>query len=392
MNTSIFTSLIGLIIVCVVSTTSNAQYKKSDKSYQEKDKNYGEKESYSSKAPKLKYKIAGEIYYNNVVKDKDDANLKGELDFYKFAIKTSYNFTKKISITSKEISEHTFDPNYDYGDVYVSNVYVKYKHSKKIAVQTGMVSVPISGGKTDVYGSVELSPLEKYFSYPWRELGIGISGSFRYNLNYRITLSTGLDPYELDSKTVIYAARNNKFSSSLKNLATGMQVYFDNKSTTRFGFSAIYSSLEQSAETSKTFTGASYSFTEVFGVFNIGDVQTRIVGLLSSVNESDKIIEKFYNKVGSKQIGALFEVSYDFSALLNKEKYKLLVMLRSEYYDSHFRTQGIKDYKKYEHYDYTLGIVFVPLKNVEFKADYKIQNFDKDYSTRLFNIGIAFQL
>ena len=64
---------------------------------------------YDTKYEKFTYKIIGEIHYNDVVQDKDDVNLKGEFDFYKFAVKTGFNFNKKFSVTSKVVAEHTFD-------------------------------------------------------------------------------------------------------------------------------------------------------------------------------------------------------------------------------------------------------------------------------------------
>ena len=69
----------------------------------------------------------------------------------------------------------------------------------------------------------------------------------------------------------------------------------------------------------------------------------------------------------------------------------MFVMFRSEYYDSHYRTEGTSDNPKYEHYDYTLGFVFMPIKNLEFKVDYQIQRFSDKYSSQIFDVGIGFQ-
>ena len=182
----------------------------------------------------------------------------------------------------------------------MSDLYFKYKQSKKFSVQAGVLTVPNSGGNVGVYGSVVLSPIEKYMSYAWREAGIGVSGKIK-KINYRATLTTGLDPYELDSKKVIYKARNHDFFNSLNNVATGIQLYYGDYSSTRVGFSAIYSGLENSGETNTTFEGAYYTFAEIFGSHNFGNLGTRFVGTYSSVNNSEKIIKEFYNQVGSSK-------------------------------------------------------------------------------------------
>lgn len=383
------------LIVVMFGINSNAISQYNQNSYSETNTSEEKVEKpkdkyYDTKYEKFTYKIIGEIHYNDVVQDKDDVNLKGEFDFYKFAVKTGFNFNKKFSVTSKVVAEHTFDPDYDYGDVYVSDLYFKYKQSKKFSVQAGVLTVPNSGGNVGVYGSVVLSPIEKYMSYAWREAGIGVSGKIK-KINYKATLTTGLDPYELDSKKVIYKARNHDFFNSLNNVATGIQLYYGDYSSTRVGFSAIYSGLENSGETNTTFEGAYYTFAEIFGSHNFGNLGTRFVGTYSSVNNSEKINKEFYNKVGSEQAGGLVEFTYELSSLLKKQSQRMFVMFRSEYYDSHYRTEGTSDNPKYEHYDYTLGFVFMPIKNLEFKVDYQIQRFSDKYSSQIFDVGIGFQ-
>ena len=378
------------LMVVMFGINSNAISQYNQNSYSETNTSEEKVEKpkdkyYDTKYEKFTYKIIGEIHYNDVVQDKDDVNLKGEFDFYKFAVKTGFNFNKKFSVTSKVVAEHTFDPDYNYGDVYL-----RYKQSKKFSVQAGVLTVPNSGGNVGVYGSVVLSPIEKYMSYAWREAGIGVSGKIK-KINYKATLTTGLDPYELDSKKVIYKARNHDFFNSLNNVATGIQLYYGDYSSTRVGFSAIYSGLENSGETNTTFEGAYYTFAEIFGSHNFGNLGTRFVGTYSSVNNSEKINKEFYNKVGSEQAGGLVEFTYELSSLLKKQSQRMFVMFRSEYYDSHYRTEGTSDNPKYEHYDYTLGFVFMPIKNLEFKVDYQIQRFSDKYSSQIFDVGIGFQ-
>ncbi|MGB0346611.1 MAG: hypothetical protein ACPGGA_03940 [Balneolaceae bacterium] len=387
--------LIPVLLVIIGISTVNVQAQDNDQpATAEKTENETKKKSsedqYYEKPAKFSYSFDGEIHYNDVVQDLNEANPTGELDFHKFAVKSSYYLSSAWSVASKVIVEHSFDPNYDGGDVYVSNLYVKYKYSKKFYVTSGVISVPTSGGKKGFYGTVELSPVEKYLSYAWREAGIGVAGSLNDNISYKATLTSGLDPYELSSKSVIYSARNHDFFASLNNVATGVQLVYDNDYDVRFGFSALYSGLNKSGESSETFDGANYTFGEVFGAYKIGYVGTRAVATFSSIQGIEEINEVFHNKAGSAHAGALFEVSYDFSRFLNNDSQHLCTILRSEYYDSQFRTTGISDNSKYEHYDYSLGIVYQPIKSLEIKADYQIQRFGDKYSSQLFDLSLGF--
>lgn len=380
-----------IFITIVLNINVYSQYNSSSSwGIENKHKVVSKEKYYNKKIQTFSYKIIGEIHYNDVVQNEDDENLKGEFDFYKLVVKSVYNMSKKLSLTNKVIVEHTFNPDYNYGDVYISDLYFKYKLSKKIALQSGIITVPTSGGNVGVYGSVVLSPIEKYLSYSWREAGIGISGKLNDNFRYKATITSGLDPCELDSKKVIYEARNHHFYSSLNNLATGVQLYYENYKNARFGFSALYSELEKSSESNTTYKGAYYAFTEIFGSYKLGNFGTRAIGIYSKINNIDKINSEFYNKVGSDQIGGLLELTYELSELLNNPTQRMIIMLRSEYYDSHYKTKGITDNKKYEHYDYTLGVVYMPVKNLEFKADYQIQRFSDNYSSQIFDLAIGF--
>ena len=347
---------------------------------------------YETEPEKFTYSVAGNINYNDVVQDLNNQNIKGEFDFYQFIAKSNYAFSKKWSLTSKVVVLHLLDPEYNNGDVLVQDLYMKYKHSKKFAIQSGVVSLPINGGIYGIYGSVMLAPVEKYLAYSWREAGIGISGRFKNNVSYRATLTTGLDPAELHSKSGILSARTHKFFESTKNVATAIQLVYDNKYDIRFGFSALYSGLNNSGVTSATFSGANYQFAEVFSAYKFGYVGTRAVASFSTIQGVDAINDVFQNKAGSAQAGILLEASYDFSRFLNDETQKLHTFLRSEYYDTQYRTSGdVTDDSKYEHYDYTIGMVYQPTDFLELKADYQLLRFGGKYSSQLFDLSIGFK-
>ncbi len=368
-------------------TPNTEESKEKESSKDGVDEEYSEEEK-----KKFNYSIEGEIHYNDIVQDANNSNVRGELDFHKLAMKSGYYISDHWSLTGKVIVEHSFDSEYAGGDVFLHNLYAKYKHSKKLAIQAGMISVPISGGKNGFFGSVELSPVEKYLSYAWREAGIGLTGSLNNYVNYRVTLTTGLDPYELSSKFVIYSARNHQFSNSLNNLATGLQVYFHNHHGSKIGFSTLYSGLKYSGETFETFRSSNYTFAEVFGYTKFGYVGTRFVINYSKINGVEAINNVFHNKVGSAQAGSLFEFSYDISRYLKNNSQKLFTVLRAEYYDSQYRTVGDTDNSKYEHYDFTVGLVYRLARLFEIKADYQIQRFGSTYSSQLFDMSIGFKL
>ena len=122
-----------IFITIVLNINVYSQYNSSSSwGIENKHKVVSKEKYYNKKIQTFSYKIIGEIHYNDVVQNEDDENLKGEFDFYKLVVKSVYNMSKKLSLTNKVIVEHTFNPDYNYGDVYISDLYFKYELSKKL--------------------------------------------------------------------------------------------------------------------------------------------------------------------------------------------------------------------------------------------------------------------
>lgn len=343
---------------------------------------------------KFTHSIDAELHFNDYIhKAGQEASVKNDLDLHKAAFKAGYSINKHWSVGSKVVVEHAFDQEHDGGDIYLTNLYAKYKFSKKLNIQAGLINVPLCGGKSSTYGTVEVSPVEKYMSYAWRELGVSVSGTPSKKVSYKAMVSTGLNPEELNSKTVIYDARNADLGSSLQNFAIGSQFKFTPNYHWTFGTALFYSGLSNSGEQNVDLSGADYRLAEFYTQYAIGKFESRVVGVYSTISESEKINEVFHSKVGSAQYGTLVEVGYDFSDFfpLKIEESSVKGFLRAESYDAHYRTEGISDKKKYEHTDYSIGLVYQPVKFIEFKADYIFQQSGDRLTKQLFNLSVGYQ-
>lgn len=342
---------------------------------------------------KFSYSAEAELHYNDVVQKAGQNSVDaGKFDLHKAAFKAGYSINKHWSVGSKMVVEHAFDQEYDGGDIYLTNFYAKYKFSKKLNIQAGLINVPLCGGKSSTYGTVEVSPVEKYMSYAWRELGVSVSGSPSKKVSYKAMVSTGLNPAELNSKTVIYNARNADLGSSLQNVAIGSQFKFTPNYHWTFGTALFYSGLSNSSEQNVDLSGADYRLAEFYTQYAIGKFVSRVVGVYSTISESEKINEVFHSKVGSAQYGTLVEVGYDFSDFfpLKIEESSVKGFLRAESYDAHYRTEGISDKKKYEHTDYSIGLVYQPVKALEFKADYIMLKTGDEAFQQLFDFSLGY--
>lgn len=129
-----------------------------------------------------------------------------------------------------------------------------------------------------------------------------------------------MNPAELQSKSVIYGARNARFYDSTQNFATGLQLKYEPLFNVTVGTSFLYSTLGNSKVYGVDLSGANYRIAEAFAIYTNGHFETRVVGVYSSVAESEKINEVFKNKIGSAQFGTLLEVSHEvyFEEALNE--------------------------------------------------------------------------
>ncbi|MBO6793851.1 MAG: hypothetical protein JJ895_08075 [Balneolaceae bacterium] len=317
-----------------------------------------------------------------------------QIDFHKLALKSGYKISDSWSLATKVVVEHAFDQQYNGGDLFFSDAYVKFKHSKKLTLSFGLQSVPIEAAKPGSYGTVEISPVEKYLSHAWRELGVKASGDLNKKLSYQFMVGTGLHAAEIGAKSVIYDARNSSLSSSIQNVAFGGKVVVKPNYSWEFGSSYYFSGLSKSNDTDADLTGANYQFGELFTRFAQGNIESRVVGVYSTIANAEKVNNAFHNKVGSAQYGLLLELGYNFSDQFNikRDDSHLKGFFRTEFYDPYYRMSGFADKKKYEHIDYSIGVVYQPLKSIEFKADYVIMRSGSAVNEHHFDVSIGFHL
>ena len=341
----------------------------------------------------LSYSAFGEIHYNDETRNAYTAPTQGEVDYHKAFFQAGYKINPKVEINTRLRVEHLLDKEYDGGDAFFDQAYVSYKHSKKVSVKAGIIPVALNVGKIKPYGSVETAPVEKYLAFTWREAGVQFSGNLNPKWSYKATISTGLDASELKAKSGIFSARNSEFSSSIQNLSTGFQLKYKPINKLVLGTSFLYSGLENSSGFTGSLDGVNYKVVEGSATYLFRFLTARAVGVYSGVTKVEKVNAAVGNGIGSRQYGLLGELGYDLTHFLNNtntDQY-LMAFARVEAYDNHYKTSGIADNTKYQRNDFTLGLVYKPVKAFEFKADYLILRSAGKPSHQMFDVGVAYK-
>lgn len=336
---------------------------------QAQDVDLYEDEVVEKQEEKFTYSVAAALHYNDVVYDQNSPIKTGKLDFHELHLKAGYKLNKQLKIKSAFEIEHAFNSYYDGGDMYFKQVYIDYHKTAKIGVKAGLVTLPISGSKSKIYTGVEIASNDKYLTYAWRELGFLMYGNLTSKLSYQAGITTGLEASEISSKYGIYSARNNDLFSSVNTLASAVQLKYKMDQNLTLGTSVLISGLQNKKEYGDKLKGASYTLLEGFAKYKLSAFTTRLVGVYSTIKEADKINQSLHKHIGSSQYGSLAEVTYDF--LYDTKKRNLIVYSRAEVYDTQFSTTGFEADPKYKRNEFTLGVLYKPFKQIEFKADYQ---------------------
>ena len=341
---------------------------------------------------KLTYSFLSELHYNNEVYSSVGSAKSGKFDLHKVYFKAGYKINKNLKFKTAFKVEHAFDSQYNGGDAFFKQAYFDYYKSPKIGLKVGLVNTPVISSKSGSYSGVEIAPVEKYLYQAWRELGVILYGNFTPAISYQASITTGLEASEISSKSGIYSARNSDLFTSVNNLSAAAEMNFRLNANFSMGASAMISGLQSKQEFGSNLNGAGYTLMEGYASYKTGALTTRLVGVYSTIQESDKINHVLDKHIGSSQYGSLIEINYDILYSPNKHNRNnhLIIYSRAEAYNTQLTTLGFEADPKYERYQYTLGLLYKPFKQIEFKSDYQWLNSGNSVNLGHLNFAIAY--
>lgn len=338
-----------------------------------------------------KFEFGGnaQLHYNNVVSDYEQTPGKGEFDLHKLIFKGGYTFNERLKVHAKVKYEHAFKGKTDGEAIFLEQAYIDYRLSSGLGFRAGVYSTPVGGSGFGPYYGIETDPVEKYVSYGWRELTAGVFGKLAGRLSYEAYLMSGLEASELSSHSGIYSARKHKFSSSVDNPAVAARLGYDLGQGWQAGVSAFVSGLKNSGKYGDALSGTSYALGEGHLAYQAGGFTSRIVGAYSVISGVEKINSTLGKDLGSSQYGALVEVGYDLLRLADWNiGQSLVVYSRADTYDLQLTTKDIPDNTDNDRYEFNVGLLYRPIRQVLFKADYQFFRSRAQRDIQKMNLGI----
>jgi len=138
----------------------------------------------------------GELHYNNLQKD-DGSSDKDEVDFHRFVLFTSHQFSDSIRFFSELEVEHSIAGDGQVGEVELEQAYIEWDMDNNKTAKAGLFLMPVGilneTHEPDTFYGTERNTVEKnIIPATWWEAGAALSGELSPGFSYDIAAHSGL--------------------------------------------------------------------------------------------------------------------------------------------------------------------------------------------------------
>jgi len=314
----------------------------------------------------------GEVHYNNLEKD-DGSGDKNEVDFHRFVLFTSHQFTDSIRFFSELEVEHSIAGDGQVGEVELEQAFIEWDISANQSAKAGLFLMPIGiineTHEPNTFYGTERNNVEKYIiPATWWEAGAALNGELAQGLSYDIAAHSGL--FMDDGEYKPRDGRQKVGKAKADDMAfTGRLKY-----TAIPGLELATSVQRQNDVRQGEGEGISGTLIETHLAWQKNDFQLRA---LYAAWDFDTAINDI-KQGADEQTGFYIEPSYKLTD-------KIGVFARFSEYDN---TAGSSVDSAVEQFD--IGINYWLHPNVVFKMDYQDQDNNSGTGSDGFNIGVGF--
>ncbi|HNP18538.1 MAG TPA: hypothetical protein PKL31_08905 [Fulvivirga sp.] len=333
----------------------------------------------------------------------------GNMDVHRLVTFLGYRFDDRTHFVMEIEYEHV-------SEVFVEQAFLNYKIKPNFNVRAGLMLIPMGiineYHEPPTYFGVERPNLEStIIPTTWRELGVGVSGSFpSTSLKYQLYVVNGFSGYNgsgnfrgsdgfrkgRQKAAESFISTPNLSSKldyyGLPGLKLGLAGYFGKSQSTLFdGLDKDNDVMIDQADSSVV----SIAMVGFDARYQYKGFTARAVVVNANINNTDEYNAFVGSDLGSRMFGYYVEGGYDVLRFFKQKTDKRLdVFARYEKYNTHEEVDLIAKNESYNRTDITLGLGYKIAPGAVLKADYQIQKNDasgsKDKKVLNFGIGIWF--
>lgn len=339
--------------------------------------------------------------YGNAFYQRNANQGTAKMDLERGVIFIGHKFNDQISFFSElEIEDAKVTGGQTGGEVSFEQAYIKYNLSANQYLVAGLFTPRIGilneNHLPNTFNGNERNYVETFIiPATWRELGIGLYGSFnRLPINYSIGLVNGLSSAAFEHGTGLIDGKFEGRNASANNLAVtaSLQYYVnDFKAQISGYYGGTVGASKRKADSLGLESG-------IFGTpvaLGEADVQyahqgfsVRILGTIVSIPDADKINRAFANNTPQTEYGAYAELGYDllYKLIHHPHTQQLVVFVRDEKLDMNATIpgNGVIDGTLDQNFIVS-GLTYLPIRNVAFKADVRLVHTGKQNANLIIN-------
>jgi predicted porin len=318
----------------------------------------------------------GELHYNGL---KDDSN--DTVDFHRFVLFVSHDFTSDIRFFSELELEHSLSGDGKPGEVELEQAFVEFDLNDKHQARAGLFLLPVGilneNHEPPSFFGVERNPVEKnIIPTTWWEAGLGLNGQISDGFSYDVVVHSGLAVDTTGSKAFKVRDGREKVAKAQadKGAFTG-RIKWTGMPGVELAATAQYQQDVTQADTNES---ASATLFETHADIRKGNWGFRALYARWDVNgTAAKAVGR------DEQTGWYVEPSYRFDTDLGE----VGVFARYNEYDNEAGNSTDTEYAQID-----FGVNYWPHKDVVLKADMQFnENPDGKKDDEILNLGVGFQ-
>ena len=162
----------------------------------------------------------GEMHYNNLTNQTAGGDDKKEIDFHRFVLFVSHEFSDSIRFNSEVELEHSIAGEGQLGEIELEQAYIDFDLNDHHTARAGLFMIPVGiineTHEPDTFYGTERNPVEKYIvPATWWEGGAALYGELAPGVSYDLAVTSGLNSAGYD----IRAGRQKVAEAVAENLA-----------------------------------------------------------------------------------------------------------------------------------------------------------------------------
>jgi hypothetical protein len=323
----------------------------------------------------------------------------GQLDFHRFVLLITHQFSDRIRFVSEVELEHAVVEGLeDAGELELEQAYVDFLLSRSFNVRAGMLLMPVGiineRHEPPVYYGVE-RPFVETVIVPttWFEVGAGVHGEIGDGWRYRLYLTSPLNAAEFSAEDGLSGGRQKGSRANIgKAAATGRAEYVGVRGLTAgasFWTGSTGFAFQPRFDVPVT-------LVEVDARYARGAVEVRgqfaHVGIAGAADLNDAVARQtgVNPNIARAMRGSYFEASY---RILEGRSYgDVGVFARYENFDTQFRMpEGYVPLREFDREAWVFGATYWPEPDIAVKVDYVVQRNRSAVvqAPNSFNVGLG---